>query len=132
MTTTLSAIVLTTPLILFQFGRFSFLAPIANLLILPVIPINMAIGFLAVVLGIIWLPLGRIIGFSSWVILSYVLKLTEVLAKIEWASVPVPNLHWIFMVLGYLVIGYLVFRHKNARFNSPALPAKQVNRGEQK
>ncbi len=109
-TTTLSAIILTTPLILFQFGRFSFLAPIANLLILPVIPINMAVGFLAVVFGLIWLPLGQVIAWISWVILTYVLKLTEILAKLEWASVPVTNLPWIFMVLGYLIIGVLIYK----------------------
>jgi len=81
---TMSAIIVTAPLIIFQFGRFSFLAPIANLLILPVIPLNMAVGFLVVVLGLIWLPLGQAIGYVSWVILTYVLWLTEILAKIEW------------------------------------------------
>jgi len=116
LTTTLSAIVLTTPLILFQFGRFSFLAPLANLLILPIIPVNMAIGFLAVVLGLIWIPLGQIIAWISWVILTYVLKLTEILAKVEWASLPVPNLHWLFMVFGYLIIGYLIFRNQQKSF----------------
>src|SRR3989344_8670225 len=112
LTTTLSAIVLTTPLILFQFGRFSLLAPLANLLILPVIPVNMAVGFLAVVLGLIWLPLGQAIGYISWVILTYVLKLTEILGNLPWASVPVPSLHWLVMVSGYLIISFLIFRHE--------------------
>ncbi|MBU1130627.1 ComEC family competence protein [Patescibacteria group bacterium] len=112
MTTTLSAIVLTTPLILFQFGRFSFLAPFANLLILPLIPINMAVGFLAVVFGLIWVPLGQAIGYVSWVILTYVLKLAEILGNLSWASVPVPNFHWVFMVGGYIIIGFLVFKNQ--------------------
>ncbi|HLC63841.1 MAG TPA: ComEC/Rec2 family competence protein [Patescibacteria group bacterium] len=111
-TTTLSAIVLTTPLILFQFGRFSFLAPLANLLILPIIPINMAVGFLAVVLGLIWLPLGQAIGYISWVILTYVLKLTEILGNLPWASVPVPGFPWLVMAAGYLIISFLIFKHE--------------------
>jgi len=111
LTATLSAIILTTPLILFQFGRFSFLAPIANLLILPSVPVSMAVGFLAVIAGLIWIPLGQIIGWVSWVILTYVLKLTEIMAKIEWASVPVQNLPWIFMVGGYLVIIWLIYKY---------------------
>jgi len=112
LTTTLSAIVLTTPLILFQFGRFSLLAPLANLLILPVIPVNMAVGFLAVVGGLIWQPIGQVTGWVSWVILTYVLKLTEVLAALQWALLPIPNLHWVFMVGGYLIIGWLIYKHE--------------------
>ena len=86
LTTTMSAIILTSPLIIFQFHKFSFVAPIANLLILPAIPLNMALGFLAVVAGWIYLPLGQLIGYVVWATLSYVLLITELLAKIPWAS----------------------------------------------
>jgi len=82
LTTTMSAMILTTPLILFQFGRFSVIAPVANLLILPFIPVNMAVGFLAVVLGLIWQPLGQFVGYFSWALLNYVLKVTEVLGRL--------------------------------------------------
>ncbi len=112
LSTTLSAIIMTAPLILFQFGRFSIIAPIANLLILPIIPINMAVGFLAVVLGLIWLPLGQAAGWISWVFLTYVLELTEIFSTIDWASREVTNLPWIFMVGGYLIIGWFIYKHK--------------------
>ena len=72
----------------------------------------MAVGFLAVILGLIWLPLGQAIGYISWVILTYVLKLTEILGNLPWASVPVPSLHWLVMVSGYLIISFLIFRHE--------------------
>ncbi|HLD27803.1 MAG TPA: ComEC/Rec2 family competence protein [Patescibacteria group bacterium] len=111
-TTTLSAIILTAPLIIFQFGRFSFLALPANLLILPIIPLNMAVGFLAVVGGLIWLPLGQVIGYVSWIILTYVLKLTEILGGLAFASTPLPGLHWIFMAAGYLFIGFIIFKNQ--------------------
>lgn len=109
LSTTISAIILTTPLILFQFGRFSFLSPVANLLILPIVPVNMAVGFLAVTLGLIWLPAGQIIGWLSWLCLTYVLKLTEILGNLPWAVLAVPGLSWIFMASGYVAIGYLIF-----------------------
>ncbi|MBT4335465.1 ComEC/Rec2 family competence protein, partial [bacterium] len=112
LSTTMAAIILTTPLILFQFKRFSFLAPIANLLILPIIPINMAVGFLGVVLGMIYVPLGKVIGYLSWIILTYVLKLTEILSKVTWASVEIGNFHWSFMLLSYLLIFILIIRHE--------------------
>ena len=112
LTTTLSAIVLTTPLILFQFGRFSFLAPLANLLILPAIPLNMAVGFLAIIIGLIWLPAAQIVGWVSWAILSYVLKLTELLAGIPWASTLTPQVHWLALVISYSIIGYSIVKNQ--------------------
>jgi competence protein ComEC len=48
---TLAALIMTLPLILFQFGRFSVVAPLVNVLILWIIPWLMLAGFCAVVIG---------------------------------------------------------------------------------
>ncbi|NIP32645.1 ComEC/Rec2 family competence protein, partial [Candidatus Saccharibacteria bacterium] len=60
---TLSAIVMTTPLILFQFGRFSLIAPLANILILSVIPLTMMLGFAVVITAFVSIALAQIF---SW------------------------------------------------------------------
>ena len=72
----------------------------------------MAVGFLGVVLGMIYVPLGKVIGYLSWIILTYVLKLTEILSKVTWASVEIGNFHWSFMLLSYLLIFILIIRHE--------------------
>ncbi|MBU0964672.1 competence protein ComEC family protein, partial [Patescibacteria group bacterium] len=43
---TLSATLMTLPLIIFQFGRLSLVAPLVNVLILPAIPVSMGLGFI--------------------------------------------------------------------------------------
>ena len=109
LTTTMSAIVLTLPLILYNFGRISFIAPLANILILPVIPLAMAVGSLAVLGGIIYFGLGQIIGWFAWLVLSYIIKAVEFLAAIPWASGEAGKIHWIFLIIFYLLIGWFIW-----------------------
>jgi competence protein ComEC len=108
-TTTLSAIVLTLPLILYNFGRISFVAPLVNILILPVIPLAMAVGTLAVLGGIIYFGLGQTIGWFAWLVLSYIIKVVEFLAAIPWASGEAGKIHWIFLIIFYLLISWFIW-----------------------
>ncbi len=52
--TTLSAIVMTEPLLLWRFGRISLVAPLVNVVVVPMIPLAMAIGSVTI-LGM-WIP----------------------------------------------------------------------------
>jgi len=108
-TTTMSAIVLTLPLILYNFGRVSFIAPLANILILPVIPLAMAIGSVAVLGGLIYFGLGQALGWLAWLALSYIIKAVEFLAAIPWASGEAGKIHWIFLIIFYLLIGWFIW-----------------------
>ena len=113
---TLSAIALTTPLILFQFGRFSLIAPLANILILSAIPLTMALGFGAALLGFAWIALGQVFSWLPWIILTYMLKVTEIFSTFKIAQLEVPNFHWIFLGLMYLVLGlFIYFGNKRLR-----------------
>lgn len=52
--TTLAAITMTEPLLLWRFGRLSLVAPLVNILVVPLIPLAMAVG--AVSLLGMWIP----------------------------------------------------------------------------
>ena len=106
---TMSAIILTAPLILYTFGRVSLVAPVANILILPVIPLAMAFGFVAVILGLINLGAGQIFGWLVWLVLSYIIKVVEFLSKISWASLDIGRINWSVLVLFYLAIGMFIY-----------------------
>lgn len=62
---TLAAQITTAPIIWYYFGRVSWIAPVVNVLVLPLVPLVMAWGGLMVVLAAVWLPLGR--GLVWWV-----------------------------------------------------------------
>ena len=60
---TLSAIVITLPLALYHFGRFSLIAPVTNLLILWTIPILMALGAIAIIASLLFFPFGQLVAW---------------------------------------------------------------------
>jgi len=83
---TLAAQIFATPIILYNFGRLSIIAPLANVLVLPFIPYVMLLGFLGTVFGFISITLGQIINWSSWALLTYIIKITEFLAHFFWSA----------------------------------------------
>ena len=60
---TLAAQIITGPLIVYHFGRLSLISLLTNLLILPVQPPIVILGGLATLAGMLWLPLGQILGW---------------------------------------------------------------------
>jgi len=84
--TTLSAQITVMPLILFYFHQISLISPLANLLVLPIIPITMLVGFLAVASGVLYTPIGTFLAWPAWLFLSYEIKIIELLAKIPLAG----------------------------------------------
>jgi len=116
---TFSAQALTLPLIMTTFGVLSLIAPLANVLILSFIPPAMFFGFLAGMLGIIWLPLGQIAGFFAYVILEIIIQITIFLSKIPYAALEIKFDNW-WILGGYylLIAGILIGRRKYADIKS--------------
>ena len=104
---TLSAIIATLPLILFQFGRLSIVAPIVNILILWIIPTIMMFGFFAVIVSFVLFPLGEVIAWIAWVGLKYITVVVEFFAKLNWAAVDL-MIPWWGMVVLYLGLFYWI------------------------
>lgn len=103
LTATLAAQVLTLPLILYQFGNLSLVAPLANVLLVPVVPYAMLFGALSLLGGLVWLPLGQIIGLLLWLPLSWLSEGARLLAEPSWAAVLIPPFP-LWMLLVYYAI----------------------------
>jgi len=85
----LAAQITTTPLILLYFGRFSIIGLVANIVIVPVQPYIMTVGWLAVLVGMIWTPIGQIVAWVVWIPLTFTLEVVRALGSLSWASVQV-------------------------------------------
>lgn len=79
---TISAQLAVAPLLIYYFHQFSPLSLPVNILILPFVPLAMLAGFVSGIVGIIFLPLGKIIGFIAWAITTYQIKIIEFFASI--------------------------------------------------
>ncbi|MBI4427195.1 MAG: ComEC family competence protein [Candidatus Magasanikbacteria bacterium] len=115
---TIAAIIATLPLILFNFGRLSIVAPIVNVLVLWLIPFLMLFGFLAVVLSLIFLPAGQVVAWIAWVGLKYIVLVVTWFSNLKWAAIEF-RINWVIMVLLYLLIISIFYaKSKNFRFQS--------------
>lgn len=105
---TLSAQLLTLPLIAFVFGQYSPLALPANLFVLPLIPFTMALTFVAGIGGLVVPTFAWLLGLPAWFLLSYMTTMTGWLSKLPWASGEI-SIGISFLVGGYIAIVGLVF-----------------------
>ena len=79
---TLAAQALTLPIILYHFQRLSISALLANPLILPVQPLLMTLSGAAVIAGMVFEPLGQILGWLAWPLSAYTIRVVELLAEL--------------------------------------------------
>ena len=84
---TLSAQVLTLPLIVYTFGRLSLISLVTNFLILPAQPPIMTGGMATLLGGLAWEPLGRGLALIPWLFLTYTTAIVRLTAAVPFASV---------------------------------------------
>lgn len=84
---TLAAQIATIPLTITLFRQISFVAPLANILVAPLIPLAMLLGFLATVLGALWLPLGLAVGYPAWTFLQAIISVAQWSAALPFAAI---------------------------------------------
>lgn len=113
----LAAQITTTPLILVYFGRLSIVSFLANLLIAPAQPYIMTTGWLATLAGLVWIPLGDLLAWITWLPLTYTLEIVRALGRLDWASTsytPPTSYTWMFYSL-LLAATLLRFQHRDDR-----------------
>jgi competence protein ComEC len=103
LTATLAAQILTLPLILYHFGNLSIIAPLANVVLLPMVPYAMLFGALALVGGMLWLPLGQWLALPAYLFLAWLTEGTRLFASAPWAAVQLPPFP-LWLLLGYYAI----------------------------
>lgn len=103
---TLSAIILTTPLIIGHFERLSVVSPLSNILVLPLMPLVMAIGIFGVVAMVIPV-VGNILMLASWPLLTWIVYISEKLASWQFASTNLTLSVWSIVLLMMVIVGGL-------------------------
>jgi competence protein ComEC len=126
LTATLSASALSLPIILYHFGNLSIIAPLANILILPVVPYAMLFGALATVGGMIALPLGQALALLAWPFLQWMLSVAAWLSQVPGAHTTVGSFHvgwlWGYYALVALVRLWPHIRQSGEKMIQPSIP----------
>ena len=106
---TLSAQFFVFPLLIYYFKNLSLVSVVANVLVLPFVPAAMLLGFLSGLAGIIFVPLGRLVGFAAWAITAYQIKIIEFFASLPFASVAV-SFTWVALIIIYPILFFGLWR----------------------
>jgi competence protein ComEC len=99
---TIAAQIVTLPILVLAFGQFSNVAIVANLLILPLVPLAMLLTFVTGVGALIMPPMAHIVGTPITLLLQYMTSVASYLAKLPWAQSEMAISA--VMVVGYCVV----------------------------
>jgi len=105
---TFAAQVFTLPLLVYNFGRVSLISPVANILIVPLLPPIMIFGILFLFLGLIWFPLALPFSFLVFAPLYFLTLVVDFFAGLSFASVSF-FISWVWLLVFYLELGIFVF-----------------------
>jgi len=106
---TIAAQIFVLPLLLYQTGSLSMVSLFANALVLPFVPLAMFLSFGASVTVLIVPIFGTLAGLPAYIVLEYVIRVTELLASLPLAQVIVPPFPFALVPLIYALLGYAVF-----------------------
>ena len=100
----------TLPIIIYQMGYFSLISFPINILVLGFIPGITIIGFLAVFIGTILIPIGKLIAFPVQIIVDVIIKITGWTAEHDPFKLPFPtfSLYWLLGI--YFIIFFMTIR----------------------
>lgn len=117
--TSMSAIFATLPLVAWQFQRVSLVAPLANVVVLPVVPLTMLLGFLSAIPII-----GAGFAYIASYLLQFIISVTFMFADWRHASVNFTITRFTFGLACVVLIGFTVvfrwyFRLKSNTLDEP-------------
>lgn len=107
---TISATIITLPLIMYQFGRLSIVSLPVNMLILWIIPFIMIFGFFAVIFSFLFQPFGLILSWIAWLGMFYIVQVVEWFASLKFSAVDIKVSVFVMIAM---YVGLLYFLSKN-------------------
>ena len=96
----------TAPLIAWYFNIFVIVAPLAGLLAVPAAGWSFMAAFITTLLGLVWLPLGQVLGWVSFALVKYILWVARTLTALPFHAVYFNNRILIYWML-YSYIAFI-------------------------
>ena len=123
---TLAAQLTTIPIMAYHFQRISLVSFLANPFILPAQPAVMILGGLAVLLSLVWFPLGQIAAWVAWPFVVYTIRMVELFDRVPHGTVFLSELSIWFVILFYAVLLSVTFGGVQIREGIESLKGRQT------
>lgn len=109
---TIAAQIFTFPVLMWSFGQISVVSIISNMLIVPVVPLLMGLGFLLMIGGAILAPLGVLLSFPVALLAQYVLWVVDAFSTLPFATVQIEHISFIWLAFLYIPIGLFYWKFR--------------------
>ena len=100
---TMAVLILIWPILTYNFGEFSIIAPISNVLVLPILPILLILGLLVIIFGFFFAPVAIFFSWFLWLVSEWIIFIAEFLGNLPGASIKFTNTN-IWFVIAYYVL----------------------------
>ncbi len=107
---TLSSQVFTLPILIYNFGYFSLVGPLANILIVPILPYIMIGGFVFLFLGFVSSLLAGIFSWPVLFLLKYLTSLVSLFSSMPLALITF-RVSWVYLFSFYLILISFIYYH---------------------
>ncbi len=114
---TISAQLVTLPILVLAFAQFSNVAIIANLLVLPLVPLAMLLTFVAGVGALVVPSVAWLIGQPAQWLLAYMTTVTEYLSKLPWAQSELEITAWHVAIAYTVLIAGCIYMWRKTKYN---------------
>ena len=119
---TSSAQLATLPLILFLFGDLSVVSLLANMLIVPLVPLAMLLSFIAGVAGMVLPEFALLLGFPARLLMDVMLGISSLVASIPNALIKINLSVWQMLGCYAGVVMILIVLHNKSKNKPPTVP----------
>ncbi|OIO16400.1 hypothetical protein AUJ29_02810 [Candidatus Kuenenbacteria bacterium CG1_02_38_13] len=106
---TLSAQIAVLPLIVYYFGNLSMIAPLANILVLPILPFIMIAGFMLIFFGFIFLPFAQICGYVMNFGIGWILFVADKASSMAGSCWQVGKIDFFWIFIIYIFLGWWIW-----------------------
>lgn len=114
---TMSAQIATLPILVLAFGQYSNIAVVANLLILPLVPLAMLLTFFAGLGALLMPAFATLFGFPAQGLLAYMTNTAEYLAALPWAQGELEITPWHMLGAYIVIISLCVYMQYATKYN---------------
>ena len=98
------------PLLLYHIGEVSLIAVVANVVVLPMVPVAMLLTFAVGLLGYVSTTLSLLLAYVAHVSLSYIIVMASWLSSVPLATVTVPTFSFAGLIISYVGLALLVWK----------------------
>ncbi|MDD5312257.1 MAG: DNA internalization-related competence protein ComEC/Rec2 [Dehalococcoidia bacterium] len=110
---TLAAVLATWPVIAVNFHQFSLVSMPATFFAMPSLPAIIFTSVLTAVAGLIWQPLGWLLGLIAWLFLSYFLLIIQIFSTLPLVFIQDINLELWQVILYYIILAAAILILQN-------------------